>query len=252
PAMLHNIPPPAARPDAPSTLFPEYRLVDPELAMLRVDQLDPATGRYRPSGAFSIFAMHGTGNAPANDLLDADIHGIVERQLERHIDRDLNHHSDRPFVPRAFHLFANGTEGDVSPAWPPQSRCAVPVLAVLPALDGPFTRSLWQWRPPTAAHVAACQHAARQAVVRIGDAGGSAAGRRGRGVAHQGRRRRRAPVLCPGERPPAGGSADRHAPGGGDDDRRPADAGAEVGGGARTRPAGERRADHGSHQRLPR
>ena len=175
PAMLHNIPPPAARPDAPSTLFPEYRLVDPELAMLRVDQLDPATGRYRPSGAFSIFAMHGTGNAPANDLLDADIHGIVERQVERHIDRDLNHHSDRPFVPRAFHLFANGTEGDVSPAWPPQSRCAVPVLAVLPALDGPFTRSLWQWRPPSAAHVAACQHAAREAVVRIGEALGDSA-----------------------------------------------------------------------------
>src|SRR5947199_6298182 len=176
PAMLHNIPPPAARPDAPSTLFPEYRLVDPELAMLRVDQLDPATGRYRPSGAFSIFAMHGTGNAPANDLLDADVHGIVERQVERHIDRDLNHHSDRPFVPRAFHLFANGTEGDVSPAWPPQSRCAVPVLAVLPALDGPFTRSLWHWRPPTATHVAACQHAAREAVVRIGEALGDSAG----------------------------------------------------------------------------
>src|SRR5436309_8340477 len=37
-----------------------------------------------------------------------------ERRLERHIDRDGG------FVPRAVYLFANGAEGDVSPAWPPQ------------------------------------------------------------------------------------------------------------------------------------
>ena len=175
PAMLHDIPTPAAPPNAPSLLLPEYRVVDPELAMLRVDLLDSTTRKYRPAGAFSIFAMHPTGNAPANDLLDSDIHGIVERQLERHIDRDLNHRVDAAFVPRAFYLFANGTEGDVSPAWPPQSRCALPVLAVLPALDGPFTRSLWQWRAPTASHLAACQHAAREAVARIGEALGDSA-----------------------------------------------------------------------------
>src|SRR5206468_763159 len=102
--------------------------------MLRVDLRDPASGAFRPAGAFSIFAMHGTGNAPANDLLDADIHGLVERRLERHIDRDLNHVSDSGFVPRAVYLFANGAEGDVSPAWPPQSRCDVPALAPLPAV----------------------------------------------------------------------------------------------------------------------
>src|SRR5205814_8958687 len=94
---------------------------------------------------------------------------------ERTTHRDLNHRVDAAFLPRAFYLFANGTEGDVSPAWPPQSRCALPVLAVLPALDGPFTRSLWQWRAPTASHLAACQHAAREAVARIGEAPGDSA-----------------------------------------------------------------------------
>ena len=169
PAMLRNIPLPVAPADAPAGLPQEYRLVDPELAMLRVDLRDPATGAFRPAGAFSIFAMHGTGNAPSNDLLDADIHGLVERRLERHIDPDGG------FVPRAVYLFANGAEGDVSPAWPPQSRCDVPTLATLPALDGPFTRTLWQWRPPTATHLAACQHAAREAIAVIGkDVGDSA------------------------------------------------------------------------------
>ena len=168
PAMLRNIPLPTAPADAPAGLPPEYALVDPELAMLRVDQRDPASGAFHPAGAFSIFAMHGTGNAPSNDLLDADIHGIVERRLERHIDRDLNRLRDSGFVPRAVYLFANGAEGDVSPAWPPQSRCDVPTLATLPALDGPFTLTLWQWRLPTAAHLAACQHAARDAVTSIG------------------------------------------------------------------------------------
>jgi len=172
PAMLRNIPPP--RPSGPADLLEAYRLVDPELAMLRVDQRD-ASGAFRPAGAFSIFAMHGTGNAPSNDLLDADIHGLVARRLERHIDRDLNHVEGSGFVPRAAYLFANGAEGDVSPAWPPQSRCDTPTLVPLPALDGPFTRALWQWRSPTATHLAACQHAGREAVVRVAAGVGDAA-----------------------------------------------------------------------------
>jgi len=172
PAMLHNIPVPRAAPDAPAGLTPEYRMVDPELAMLRVDVRDPVSGVFRPGGAFSIFAMHGTGNAPSNDLLDADIQGLIERRLERHVDRDLNQLSDSAFVPRAVYLFANGAEGDVSPAWPPQSRCDVPTLVTLPALDGPFTRTLWQWRSPPPSHLAACQHAAREGIARVGAAVG--------------------------------------------------------------------------------
>jgi neutral ceramidase len=166
--MLRNIPPPTAPPDAPAGLTQEYRLVDPDLVMLRVDLRDPASGAFRPAGAFSIFAMHGTGNAPSNDLLDPDIQGLVERRLERHIDRDLNHLSDNGFVPRAAYLFANGAEGDVSPAWPPQSRCDVPRLTPLPALAGPFTHALWEWRAPTATHLASCRHAAREAITVIG------------------------------------------------------------------------------------
>jgi len=168
PAMLRDVPAPTAPADAPTDLAPEYGLVDPELAMLRVDLRDSVSGAFRPAGAFSIFAMHGTGNANVNDLLDADIHGIVERLLERHIDRDLNRLRDTGFVPRAVFLFANGAEGDVSPAWPPQSRCAVPMLATLPALDGPFTRALWRWRPPPASDLAACRHSAREAVAAVG------------------------------------------------------------------------------------
>jgi neutral ceramidase len=173
PAILRNIPLPTA-PDAPAGLPQEYQLVDPELTMLRVDLSDPVSGTFRPAGAFSIFAMHGTGNAPSNDLLDSDIQGLVERRLERHIDRDLNHESGG-FVPRAVYLFANGAEGDVSPAWPPQSRCNVPTLAPMPTLAGPFNRALWEWRAPTAAHLGSCRHAAREAITVVGASVGDGA-----------------------------------------------------------------------------
>ena len=174
PAIVRNIPLPVAPPDAPTGLPQEYQLVDPELTMLRVDLSDPANGAFRPAGAFSIFAMHGTGNAPSNDLLDSDIQGLVERQLERHIDRDLNHETGG-FVPRAVYLFANGAEGDVSPAWPPQSRCNVPTLAPMPTLAGPFNRALWEWRSPTATHLGSCRHAAREAIAEIGASVGDGA-----------------------------------------------------------------------------
>lgn len=163
PALVRNLPWPTPPADAPDSLPLQYRLIDPTLTMLRIDQRDPATGSYQPAGAFSVFAMHGTGNANANELLDADIHGIVERRLERHIDPAGS------FVPKAFHLFANGAEGDVSPAWPEESRCALPVLVPWPALDGPFTTPLWQWRPPSPAQIAECIHAARLAVDLIGN-----------------------------------------------------------------------------------
>lgn len=169
PAMSRNIPPPAALPGAPTELLPEYRLVDPEMTMLRVDLGDHSTHKYRPAGAFTIFAMHGTGNASGNELLDGDIHGIVERRLERYIDSRLYPNQDPSFVPHGYHLFANGTEGDVSPAWPQQSRCDVPKLATLPLLDGPFAPELWQWKPPSTAHISNCVRWGRQAVEAIGN-----------------------------------------------------------------------------------
>jgi neutral ceramidase len=162
PAILRNLPVPTPPADAPASLPLEYRLVDPTLTMLRVDQRDPASGRFRPAGAFSVFAMHGTGNGSANELLDADIHGIVERRLERHID------SSQSFVPKGFHLFANGAEGDVSPAWPPESRCDIPAMTPWRMLGGPLTNPLWQWQPLDDAGAAACLHAARRAVDSLG------------------------------------------------------------------------------------
>ena len=169
PALVRNLPVPTPPPDAPDSLPLEYRLIDPTLSMLRIDQRDSATGSYRPAGAFSVFAMHGTGNASANELLDADIHGIVERRLERHID------PARSVAPKAFHLFANGAEGDVSPAWPDQSRCDVPVVAPWPMLDGPGTKPLWQWQPTSPKRLAECTHSARQAVEAIGNGLGNEA-----------------------------------------------------------------------------
>ena len=169
PAMVRNVPLPTPPPDAPPSLHSEYRLVDPTFTMLRIDQRDSASGSFRPAGAFSIFAIHGTGNAPVSELLDADIAGIVERKLERHIDRS------GAFVPRAFHLFAPGSEGDVSPAWPPDSRCGVPLAAPWPVLDGPFTKYLWQWKPIPPRNVARCAHAARQSIELLGNALGDSA-----------------------------------------------------------------------------
>jgi hypothetical protein len=46
---------------------------------------------------------------------------------------------------------------------------------VLPALEGPFTRTLWEWRAPTATHLGACRHAARAAITVIGNRVGDGA-----------------------------------------------------------------------------
>ena len=114
-AYMANVPAPTAH-DA-------YGAVDSVFAMLRVDRCDPSWESCIPKGAFSIFAMHATGNSPINDVYDADIQGVVARGLEEHI-RML------PEVDAAFHLFANGTEGDVSPNHQPPAE---PFQATTPA-----------------------------------------------------------------------------------------------------------------------
>lgn len=169
PAQIRDLPLPLPPPDAPQSLPPEYGLIDPTFTMLRIDQRDSAGGNFRPAGALSIFAIHGTGNAPVGDLLDADIAGIVERKLERHID------PSGAFVPRAVHLFAPGTEGDISPAWAPESRCGLPLVAPWPVLDGPFTKTLWQWKPDAPRNEAKCIQAARRSIERLGNALGDSA-----------------------------------------------------------------------------
>jgi neutral ceramidase len=110
-------------------LNPEPRpgVVDDTLRLLRIDQCLPAAGgrepHCRPRGAWSVFAIHGTGNPAVNDLMDGDIHALVQRGLERHID--VLNDPARPdgFELSGVHLFANGASGDVSPAYDPGSRC---------------------------------------------------------------------------------------------------------------------------------
>jgi neutral ceramidase len=116
---------------------------DSTLLMLRVDLRSGGDTVFRPAGALSVFAVHGTGNSSENDLWDADIHGRVARLLERHAD-SLSASRGGATVPGAVHLFANGAEGDVSPIWPPASRCAPPTLRRTSA-NGSRGLRRWEW-----------------------------------------------------------------------------------------------------------
>lgn len=104
-----------------TALSEEERAVDPTWRMLRVD-VQQANGEYRPAGAFSIFAVHGTGIPSANDLYDSDLHGLISKELERRWDE---RNSESNPNSRSVHLFANGAQGDVT-AMPASTRCALP------------------------------------------------------------------------------------------------------------------------------
>src|SRR2546429_569708 len=163
-AFLRNKPewtPPA--PVAPG-LDATHRAVNPLWTLLRVDQRGRgADSAYRPAGALSVFAVHGTADAPENELLDAGIHGIVERGLERHVD-SLSRRG------AGYHLVANGAEGDVSPDWPVQSRCGAPTLRPVVGPGGPRTPPPpWEWRDPAPAWMGLCRAAARRYVNTAGD-----------------------------------------------------------------------------------
>jgi len=163
-AFLRNKP--EWTPPAPVTpgLDPTHRAVNPLWTLLRVDQRGVgADSAYRPAGAFSVFAVHGTADAPENELLDAGIHGIIERGLERHVD-SLSRRG------AGYHLVANGAEGDVSPDWPAQSRCGAPMLRPVVGPGGPRTPPApWEWRDPAPAWMALCLAAARRYVNTAGD-----------------------------------------------------------------------------------
>jgi neutral ceramidase len=162
PAYQRN---PERVPDAPTGLDSASAAVDPTFTMLRVDLRDPADSVFRPAAALSVFAIHGTGNAPDNDLYDGDIHALVERAVERHID-SLTPSARRS---RAVHLFANGAEGDVSPDWPQESRCLRARLHPVRMHDGSRAPSGWEWLAPAPASSDRCRAVARAAVVAIGD-----------------------------------------------------------------------------------
>ncbi len=134
------------------------RAVDSTLLLLRVD-LRPGTDTvFRPGGALSIFAIHGTGNSAENDLWDADIHGRVAGVLEAHVDSLLRGEGEP--APRAVHLFANGAEGDVSPTWPAASRCAPPTLQRTRMRGSRGVRG-WEWVGVDVADRIRCLDAAR-------------------------------------------------------------------------------------------
>jgi neutral ceramidase len=131
---------------------------DSTLLMLRVDVRARGDAMFRPAGALSIFALHGTGNSAENDLWDADIHGRVARLMELHVD-SLAGETGAAF-PRAVHLFANGAEGDVSPAWPAASRCPPPTLRQTRMRGSRGLRD-WEWVGADAAARRRCLAAAR-------------------------------------------------------------------------------------------
>ena len=178
-AYVRNRPAPTPAFAPPIGLDPVQRAIDPGWTMIRIDTL-ARDGSSRPAAALSVFAIHGTGNPSENDLLDGDIHALVERSLERGMDA-LNDSLDGrapdslSFRTRALHLFANGTEGDVSPDWPANSRCDVPTLRPAPRSGGPRSPQRWEWAHPPQAHVGTCLAAARTYVNRVGDALGDSA-----------------------------------------------------------------------------
>lgn len=130
---------------------------DSTLVMLRVDVRPAADTMFRPAGSLSVFAIHGTGNSAENDLWDSDIQGRVARLLEAHVDSLADRSGERPS--RAVQLFANGAEGDVSPNWPPASRCAPPVLQRARMRGSRGLRN-WEWIGPDARARGRCLAAA--------------------------------------------------------------------------------------------
>lgn len=174
-AYLRNQPvPPLPTPPPGVTgrvLLPIHLAVDPTLAMLRVDYLRPGADgtTRRPAGAFSVFAMHQTGNPSANDLYDADIFALVERAVERHID--LKNGLERPEgAPRGVHLIANGTEGDVSPDWPDPRTCPSTIPQRIRRPVGPRTPPPpTVWNPGPSDALAFCLAEAREYVDFVGN-----------------------------------------------------------------------------------
>jgi neutral ceramidase len=176
-AFLRNKPEWTLPGPPPTGLDPPQRAVDPTWTLLKVNLRGEGNDTaYYPAGAFSIFAIHGTGNPWANDLLDGDIQGIVERGLERHIDSVTDRMHRRAAGPpgyasRAVHVFANGAEGDVSADWPANSRCPLPTFRPESMfLGGARTPPAhWVWTPPPNAALARCVSVARAYINAVGD-----------------------------------------------------------------------------------
>lgn len=146
--------------------------VDDAWVLLRVDR-DTGNG-YRPAGAYSVFAVHGTATPSVTTLLDGDLHAVVERRLERLIDAANGEPAG--FTPRATHLFANGNEGDMSPNRDlATTQCPLPRLRPSP-FAGPRTAPApWIWEAAHPDTVARCLGAARRFIDSVGTVMGDSA-----------------------------------------------------------------------------
>jgi neutral ceramidase len=153
----------------PDGLPATARSVDPELLVVRVDHLAP-DGSHHPRGALALFSIHGTAVPSANALYDADLHGVVARAVEAHIEAAVGG-GGRP-RPRAVALFASGAAGDLSPAVPPSTRCPVarkrgwvptPLAALAPDAG-------WAWAEPHPDSSEACLQAAIREMESVGGA----------------------------------------------------------------------------------
>lgn len=190
---------PGVLPAPPPGLDPAEGAVDPTLTLLRVDTIGPS-GTAAPAAAWSAFAVHGTGNPPANDLIDSDVQGLVELGLERRL-------AGRPDAKGAapVHAMVLGAAGDVSLAGLHLGACE-PASARRPALPGgPRTPPpVDVWESPSEEPGSACQAIrradTREAGTRLIDAAidlHEAAGDRLRGDLLVGRAFRTVPLRGP-------------------------------------------------------
>ena len=150
----------------PAGLKDSLQAVNPAWLMLRVD-LQDAQGTFRPAGAFSNFAVHGTSWPASNELYDGDIQGFINRRIEQHVD-SLNQRAVGART-NAVHLFANGTAGDVSPDFARNTRCPVPRRRwFIPTIAAMLTDSDFVWPRPDSTVTAACMERARNELERVG------------------------------------------------------------------------------------
>ncbi len=137
----------------------EAQAVDSTFALLRVDRCDEAWERCEPFGAYGVFAIHATAIPAANNLFDADIHGVVARTVEAHIRTERGSSEAG-----AFFLFAQGAVGDVSAKLPDPVRCRMYRFLPENGPAGPRTlASAEAWRAPEAELESCLEEARREA-----------------------------------------------------------------------------------------
>ena len=141
----------------PANLTPEQAAIDPTWLVLRIDTREPGGTTYTPAGALSIFAIHGTGIPSANRHYDSDLHGLISKQIEPALSSGIGA-AHKSFV----HLFANGSEGDVT-AMGASTRCALPTPgASIDSTKTVIAAASHDWTPIPADSADACMSRSKQ------------------------------------------------------------------------------------------